>query len=167
MVALFDFFKKDKKQETLEETLLSPIKGEHIKLNEVPDPAFASGALGSGIGINPTEGSVVAPATGTVTTVFPTGHAIGIETDNGAEILIHIGLDTVNLDGEGFETLVKQGDKVNVGDELVRFDIETITNAGYSISTPVVVTNTDRFDSVTDIASDQLEAGSPIIKIVK
>lgn len=167
MVALFDFFKKDKKEESLEETLLSPIKGEHIKLDEVPDPAFASGALGSGIGINPTEGLVVAPAAGTITTVFPTGHAIGIETENGAEVLIHIGLDTVNLDGEGFETLVQQGDRVNTGQELVRFDIEAISRAGYPTATPVVVTNTDRFSSVSDIAGDQLETGSPILKIVK
>ncbi|MBG9981487.1 PTS glucose transporter subunit IIA [Aerococcaceae bacterium DSM 111020] len=167
MVALFDVFKKGKKENSAEEVLLSPIKGQYVKLEDVPDPAFSSGALGSGIGINPEEGTVFAPASGTITTVFPTGHAVGLKTDSGVEVLIHIGLDTVNLKGEGFTTLVEQGATVKAGDKLVHFDIDTINQAGYPIITPVIVTNTDSFASVTDVASDNLNTDSPIIKIIK
>lgn len=128
-----------------QEILISPLKGEIKALSEVEDEAFSKGILGKGIAINPTEGKVVAPADGVLTTLFPTGHALGITTDNGAEVLIHIGMDTVKLDGKYFTPRAKQGDKIKKGDVLLEFDIDAIKNEGYSLITPVIVTNTDSY----------------------
>lgn len=105
-------------------TILNPIKGQVVPLTKVPDQVFASGAMGRGVGIVPSEGRAVAPVSGTVTTLFQTKHAIGITSDDGIEILIHIGIDTVKLNGEHFKAHVSQGDQINKGDLLVEFDIE-------------------------------------------
>lgn len=134
--------------------IASPIKGEVVAIDQIPDPVFASGAMGKGVGIVPSEGVVYAPTNATVTMIFPTGHAIGLTTEAGTEILIHIGIDTVELDGRGFEALVAAEDKVEAGQELIRFEIDLIKEAGYAITTPVIVTNTNEFEDV--LISDQV-----------
>ena len=128
----------------------SPIEGNLIPLSEVKDAAFAQGALGKGIAIRPTKGIVKAPVEGEVTTIFPTLHAIGITSDEGVEMLIHIGLDTVELEGKYFKANVKQGDRVKVGDLLIEFDINAIEKAGYSVETPIIVTNTNDYLDVIE-----------------
>ncbi|QGH36787.1 PTS beta-glucoside transporter subunit IIABC [Gracilibacillus salitolerans] len=131
--------------EVKSEEITSPLTGEMRKLEEIDDTAFASGALGKGIAIEPTDGKLVSPVSGTISALFPTKHAIGITSDNGAEILIHVGLDTVQLDGKYFETSLQQGERVEKGQELLTFDIEGIQKAGFQITTPVVVTNHDQY----------------------
>ena len=121
--------------------LRQPIPGVVVPLDQVPDKTFASGMMGPGVAIEPSGGTVVAPADGSVITVFPTGHAIGLRTTDGVDILIHVGLDTVKLGGEGFQTLVKQGDQVTAGQPLLNVDLAAIEKAGYSTITPVVVMN--------------------------
>jgi PTS system beta-glucosides-specific IIC component len=116
-----------------------------VKLEDIEDQAFNSGALGLGIAIEPTEGEVFAPVSGSVTSLFPTHHAIGITSDEGAEILIHVGMDTVRLEGEHFTAHVKQGDRIERGQKLITFDIEKIKQAGYPLTTPVVVTNASNY----------------------
>lgn len=128
--------------EVKETILFSPLNGKVIPLEEVKDAAFSSGALGEGIAILPESGELYAPINGTVVALFPTGHAIGLSTDSGVEILIHIGMDTVSLEGEGFKTSVSVGDKVVRGQKLIDFDKDAITSAGYDIITPIVITNT-------------------------
>lgn len=127
------------------EIIHSPIKGEVKALSEVKDGVFSAGIMGKGFAIEPEEGEVVSPVRGSVTTIFKTKHAIGITSDQGAEILIHIGLDTVKLEGQWFTAHVKEGDKVAPGDPLVSFDLEQIKAAGYDVITPVIVTNTDQY----------------------
>ena len=123
------------------EIIKAPLAGKIVALEEVPDEAFAMGVLGKGIAIEPSDGKVVAPADCTVMTLFPTGHAIGLVTDKGAELLIHIGMDTVKLEGKYFTTKVKQGDHVQAGTTLIEFDKDKIAAAGYNTITPVIVTN--------------------------
>lgn len=127
------------------EIVKSPIKGRVMNLSDVKDDAFAQGALGKGIAIDPSEGKVVAPFDATVMTLFPTKHAIGLISDNGMELLIHIGLDTVQLNGKYFDAHVKQGDKVRAGQTLVTFDMEALKKEGYTLETPIIVTNTSDY----------------------
>lgn len=127
------------------ETIKTPIAGSIKALSEVKDDAFAHGALGKGLAIEPKEGKVVAPFDGTIMTLFPTKHAIGLVSDKGMEMLIHIGLDTVQLEGKYFEAHVNQGDKVKQGQTLVTFDIDAIKKEGYNLETPVVITNTSDY----------------------
>jgi PTS system beta-glucosides-specific IIC component len=132
------------------EVISTPVAGQTLPLSEVKDEAFASGAMGKGIAIEPTEGKVVAPVNAEVSALFPTKHAIGLKTNEGVEILIHVGMDTVQLDGQGFEAKVKAGDKVEAGQVLIEFDMEVIKEAGYSTVTPVIVTNaSDYLDVLT------------------
>lgn len=126
-----------------ESEIFSPLKGTVKKLSDIEDEAFSSGLLGEGIAILPEEGKVYAPCDGTVTGVFPTGHAIGITSDHNVELLIHIGMDTVQLNGNGFHTLVKDGDHIQKGQLLLEFDIEKIKAAGYSTVSPIIVTDVD------------------------
>lgn len=144
----------------------SPIKGETIKLEDIEDAAFATGVLGQGLAIKPTEGKVVAPVSGEITTLFPSLHAIGITSDEGVEILIHVGLDTVQLEGKGFKAHVKQGDKIVKGQELVTFDIDFIQESGYSIVTPVVVTNYNDYFEIAATESKSLELGDKAITVI-
>ncbi|MGM7723786.1 beta-glucoside-specific PTS transporter subunit IIABC [Metabacillus sp. Hm71] len=123
------------------EKIASPLNGEIVELSEVQDAAFSSGALGHGIAIEPEEGKLLAPVSGTVSALFPTKHAIGITTDSGADILMHIGMDTVQLDGKFFTTHVAQGDYVEIGQLLIEFDIKQIKNTGKLLTTPIIVTN--------------------------
>ena len=164
---------KDKKEAVIEnkeeklvkgrEVICSPINGNVLPLSEAKDDAFAQGLLGNGVAIDPADGKVVSPVDGTVMTLFPTKHAIGLVSDNGAEILIHLGMDTVKLDGKYFEARVKQGDKVKKGDVLVTCDVEAIKAEGYSMITPVIVTNTADYLDVVEMASGTVKAGDDII----
>lgn len=126
----------------IDNNIYAPVEGETVELSKVEDEVFSSLAMGNGIAINPSKGEVKAPLDGEVTVLFPTGHAIGIKGDNGAEVLIHVGMDTVTLNGEGFDVKVKQGDRVKKGQVLVNFDIDFIKSKNLSTITPVVVTNT-------------------------
>ena len=128
--------------------IYAPLTGEYVKIEDIPDPVFAQKMMGEGFGINPTEGEVVSPIEGKVDNVFPTKHAIGLKADNGLELLVHIGLDTVQLDGEGFEVLVSSGDTVQVGDPLVKFNLEYISNNAKSVISPVIITNTDQTSAI-------------------
>lgn len=155
---------KEETEQTVE-GIASPLTGRVVALTDVPDAAFASEALGKGAAIEPTIGEVVSPVNGKVVTVFPTGHAIGLQTEAGAEILIHIGLDTVNLDGKGFNVLVDADEEVTVGQKLVEFDIDLIKEAGYSTITPVVVTNTANYNDVSASELETVNAGDELITI--
>jgi len=126
-------------------TITSPLAGEVKELSQATDPVFAQGLMGRGVVIVPSQGELVSPVNGRVTVFFPTKHAIGILSDEGVEILMHIGMDTVNLEGKGFEGYVSQGDKVKVGDKLISFDIDMIKKAGYVTETPVIITNSDKY----------------------
>ena len=125
--------------------ITSPLAGEVKELSQATDPVFAQGLMGRGVVIVPSQGELVSPVNGRVTVFFPTKHAIGILSDEGVEILMHIGMDTVNLEGKGFEGYVSQGDKVKVGDKLISFDIDMIKKAGYVTETPVIITNSDKY----------------------
>ena len=131
------------------ETLAAPVKGTLVALSDVPDEVFASGTMGQGIAIQPEENVVKSPVAGTVSLVYPTGHAIGITSDKGAEILIHIGIDTVNLKGKHFKALIEQGQKVTVGTPLVEFDYQAIQAAGYAPTVMMIVTNSDQYQVET------------------
>ena len=126
----------------------SPINGKMLPLSEVQDEAFSGGMLGKGVAFEPVEGKVVAPFDGEVVSLFPTKHAIGLQSNDGVELLIHVGLNTVDLNGKFFEAHVKQGDKIKQGQTLLTFDLENIREAGYVTQTPVVVTNTGNYSDV-------------------
>ncbi|WP_086349881.1 beta-glucoside-specific PTS transporter subunit IIABC [Candidatus Enterococcus clewellii] len=143
--------------------VVSPVKGSVLPLSQCKDQAFAQGALGKGVLIEPTEGIVRAPFDGTVMTLFPTKHAIGLISDQGMELLIHIGMDTVQLDGKHFEAKVAQGDKVKKGDVLVTFDIEAIKAAGFSVETPVIVTNTGDYLDIVETQNGEVTSKDTLI----
>lgn len=149
-------------------TLVSPMSGAVIALDQVADETFASGLLGKGIGIQPSVGRVVSPVNGTVASLFRTRHAIGLEAEDGSEVLIHVGIDTVKLDGLHFTAHVSQDDKVRVGDLLLEFDIPAIRAAGYDLTTPVLISNSDDYIDVL-AASQQSEvaAGEPLLTLIK
>ena len=142
----------------------SPLEGKAVALSEVPDPIFAAGKLGEGVAVEPTGTTVVAPAAGKVAATYPSGHAVGLKLDNGVELLVHVGLDTVNLDGEGFTVKVKKGDQVAAGDTLIEFDPAVIKKAGYPLITPVIVTNTRKFASVEGVVGNANNA-STVLKV--
>ena len=145
------------------EELVSPLTGNIVALPDVPDPVFSSGVMGNGVAVEPTIGKVFAPADAEVTTMFPTGHAVGLKTPSGAELLIHIGMDTVQMNGDGFSPKVAQGDRVKKGQLLIEFDIAKIKAAGYPIITPVLVTNSASFASVTPTTAATIKNGDKII----
>lgn len=148
-----------------EGVIQTPIVGDVVALSDVNDPVFSSGAMGQGIAVKPNEDVVYAPADAEVTIVFPTGHAYGLRTANGAEILIHVGIDTVSMNGEGFSQKVNQGDKVKAGDVLGTFDSAKIAAAGLDNTTMVIVTNTADFASVNPVASGSVAKGDAIIEV--
>lgn len=147
--------------------IVSPMKGKVLKLEELHDDAFASGALGQGAAVRPETGEVYAPADGVITTLFPTLHAIGMETDEGVELLIHIGLDTVQLEGRGFEAVISQGDRVQKGQLLVKFDKAAIEAEGFLTETPVIVVNTDDYLEVAESMKENVNPGDCLITIVR
>ena len=148
-----------------EGVIQTPIVGDVVALSNVNDPVFSSGAMGQGIAVKPSQDVVYAPADAEVTIVFPTGHAYGLRTANGAEILIHVGIDTVSMNGEGFNQKVNQGDKVKAGDVLGTFDSAKIAAAGLDNTTMVIVTNTADFASVNPVASGSVAKGDAIIEV--
>ncbi len=143
----------------------SPLDGTVVPLDTVPDPVFAGGVMGPGVAIEPTGDTVYSPGAGVVAAAQPTGHAFGLQLDNGAEVLIHVGIDTVNLKGEGFDVKVRNGDRVEVGTPLVSFDRAVIEKAGYPLITPVIVLNADQFDTVDPVALGPTTHGSPLLVI--
>jgi PTS system beta-glucosides-specific IIC component len=146
--------------------IASPMKGTLKELSEAEDEAFSSGALGQGVAIEPSEGKLYSPCDGEIVTFFPTGHAIGMITDGGVELLIHVGMDTVDMKGDGFSPKAKQGDKVKKGDLLLEFDIDKIKAAGHSIISPVIVTNTDDYADIVPGQTGAVNAGDEIITIL-
>lgn len=144
----------------------APVSGEVKELSEVEDEAFSTGALGQGFAVVPSEGKVFAPVDGTVSTFFPTGHAIGLLSDGGAEVLIHVGMDTVKLNGKGFTPKVKQDARVKKGDLLLEFDIDYIKSQGYSTMTPVIITNSDDYTDVVPTDAKQVTHGDDAITLV-
>lgn len=146
--------------------IVSPLKGMVKPLSEVEDEAFSSGALGQGIAIEPMEGKLTAPADGTISAFFPTGHAIGMTTEDGAEILMHVGMNTVKLEGKYFTPKAKQGDHVKKGQVLLEFDIQKIKKAGYSTVTPVLITNSDQYTDIIPTDAKQVNRGDTILTLL-
>lgn len=147
------------------ETLVTPIVGDVVALADVNDPVFSSGAMGQGIAVKPSQGVVYAPADAEVSIAFPTGHAFGLKTRNGAEVLIHVGIDTVSMNGDGFEAKVAQGNKVKAGDVLGTFDSNKIAAAGLDDTTMVIVTNTADYASVAPVATGSVAKGDAVIEV--
>ena len=145
--------------------IASPLDGTLLPLSDVPDPVFAKGTMGPGVAITPSGDTAYSPGRGTVVAAQPTGHAFGLVLDGGIEVLIHIGIDTVNLKGEGFDVKVKAGQKVQTGTPLVTFDRAIIEDAGYSIVTPVIILNSKKFASVAPGAPGPVAAGDPILEV--
>ncbi len=148
------------------EMIAAPLSGKVIELSALADDAFAQGVLGNGVGIEPNDGKLVAPVDGTVTTLFPTLHAIGLTSDHGTELLIHVGLDTVQLNGKGFTAHVKQGDHVKKGQLLLEVDLETIRKAGFNTQTPVIVTNSSDLLDVIPSDTKMVKAGEELMTIL-
>lgn len=145
--------------------ILSPVAGKVIPMGEVADPTFSQEILGKGVAVVPSEGRFVAPVSGEVVVMFETKHAVSIKADNGAELIIHIGLDTVNLKGQYYESHVKQGDKVKVGDLLVEVDLEKVKEAGYDVTTPVIICNTPDFPQMVCHTGAEVKALDPVIDL--
>ncbi|WP_044748497.1 PTS sugar transporter subunit IIA [Bacillus alveayuensis] len=150
------FGKKEKKKE---ETLFAPLSGKVVDIEQVPDPTFSQKLMGEGIAIEPVDGTVVSPVNGEVIQFFHTKHAIGIRSETGLEILIHVGLETVMLNGEGFTGHVQVGDKVKAGDRLITFDLEFIKEKAASSITPIVITNMDAVQSIEKHSITDAKAG--------
>lgn len=160
-MGLFDAFKKKGIM------IASPMDGICVSIKEVSDPTFGEEILGKGVAVKPTDGKVYAPADGVITTLFPTGHAAGMTTDEGVELLVHVGLDTVAMKGEGFNIIAKEGQKVKRGDLLIEADLDKIKAAGYDTITPVVVCNTDEYSEITAHTDINVKAGDDILEIKK
>ena len=157
----------DTTAETAEETLTSPVNGTQIPLAEVADETFASEMLGATVAVEPADGKIVAPCDGEVSNIFETGHAVCITTESGGELLIHIGIDTVKMDGKGFTKKVSDGDKVHAGDILVEADLEEIKNAGYQTTTMMILTSTDEFGNVTKAEPAEVKTTSKVMTLTK
>ena len=149
------------------DAVCAPVAGEAVPLSQVSDPTFGEEMLGKGVAIRPTGNSIIAPCDGVVDMMFDTGHAVTLIADFGAEILIHVGLDTVNLKGEHFTILAKNGDKVKKGDVLMEFDREAIAAAGYDVITPVVICNTDKYSTFDTHTGSAVAAGDVVIELAE
>lgn len=147
-----------------EAVIASPAAGECVSLKTLPDPTFRDEILGKGMAIKPLDGKFYAPADGTVSSLFPTKHAIGITTKEGAEVLIHVGIDTVNLRGEHFFTYVEEGQEVRKGELLLEADLKAITDAGYDTVTPVLICNSADFKKVAPVENGRAAVGDPVIR---
>ena len=164
-IVTYVLYKDDEKGVSGEEELIAPIHGSIKSLDEAEDKAFASGSLGDGILILPTEGKVVAPADGTVTTLFPTLHAIGITTDKGVEVLIHVGINTVQLEGKGFTPHVAQGDHVKKGQLLLDVDLDYLKKEGYSTETPIIITNSNDLKTIDKTKRDSIQNDDKLLTV--
>lgn len=151
--------------EAEKEKILSPVEGTAVPLSEVNDPTFSQEILGKGVAIIPAKGRVVAPAYGILTVMFETKHAVSITTQGGAEIIVHVGLDTVNLKGEHYTAYKKQGDKVKAGELLLEFDMAAIKEAGYEVITPVIICNTLNYPDMVCHTGMQVKELEPIIEL--
>ncbi len=158
---MFGFLKK----KATEYLLGSPAKGKAVPLSEVNDPTFSEGMLGQGVAVIPSEGKIYAPTDGEIGMVFDTLHAVSLTAECGAEVLIHVGLDTVKMKGDGFTGHVQAGDKVKKGDLLLEVDLEKVKAAGYDIITPMLICNTDDYASVEGISGKDVEPGEDVIRI--
>ena len=147
--------------------VFSPLNGDAIPLSEVKDETFAGEILGKGMAVIPSEGKVYAPFDGTVETIFPTGHAVALKSAQGVEALIHVGMDTVKLNGKYYTAKVQDGASVKKGDLLVEFDLDGIRGEGYDLTTPVVITNTDEYAQVKAVKTGKTAAGDPVIEITR
>ena len=157
---------QDAKESNEKEIIIScPVKGKVVPLNEVPDETFSQEMLGKGVAIIPEQNQFYAPVSGEVSVVFPTGHAIGLTSEDGTELLIHIGLDTVQLNGEGFHVKVQQGQKIKQGDLLVEVDLDVIKEKGYSVITPILVTNPDQYQEIEKLKMGSSEAKEELLKL--
>lgn len=156
----------EEKTSVKSDKLVAAMKGNVVNLAEINDPAFASGGLGKGIAIEPTVGKVIAPFDCVLSTLFPTNHAIGITSDNGAELLIHIGMNTVDLKGKHFTPIAKAGDRLQAGDLIMEFDIEGIKKAGYDLTTPIVVTNSDLYSDVVSTDQKTVDFGDNLMTLL-
>lgn len=145
--------------------IYSPCLGVVKHLENVNDVAFAQKLIGDGIAVVPKEGNIVSPIDGEVDMVFPTGHAIGLKTDEGVEILIHVGIDTVELDGKGFKAFVKQGDKVKVGDKLLKVNLEEVINEGYEVDTMILVTDIANYKKVVQVPEEKVSESDMIFNL--
>ena len=148
-----------------DEIICAPLSGELVDLEDVPDPTFARKIMGEGIAIAPAEGTVVAPVDGEVVNLMDTKHAVGLETESGVEVLIHVGLDTVQMDGEGFEAFVEVGDQVEAGDKLLEADLDLVEEEATDTITPMVVTNTDDFAAIDVLAEGKVDFGDEVLKV--
>lgn len=157
---MFDIFKK-------KYDLIAPISGTTIELSKVPDQVFAEKMAGDGIAIDSTGDTITAPADGVLTMIFRTNHAFGMTLDNGIELLVHIGLDTVELEGEGFERLAEQGKRVNAGDAIIKIDRDFITSKGCSLITPVLITNIDKVGVLNALTDTKVTSGKNVVVTYK
>ena len=162
---MFDFLKKKTKGNV--EVIGAPLKGEVVESSAINDPTFAEEMLGKGMAIKPAEGKVYAPFDGTVAMIFDTKHAVSLVSDKGAEVLIHVGLDTVMLKGEHYTAHVENGAVVKKGDLLLEFDMAAIAEAGYDTITPVVICNTDDYKEVVRLTGKTVEPGDPVMELEK
>ncbi|UXY17308.1 PTS glucose transporter subunit IIA [Chitiniphilus purpureus] len=147
--------------------LVAPVTGEVVPLEQVPDAAFASKAVGDGVAIRPTGKLVVAPVAGTIAKIFNSNHAFALVADNGAEIIVHIGIETVKLGGQGFKRLAEQGARVNAGDPVLELDLDYLASHAQSLVSPVVVSNVDQYAGVANPASGQVQAGQSALFLLK
>ena len=154
-----------KQNEKEAQIFYSPLEGNAIALSEVKDDTFASAVLGKGMAVIPTKGEVKAPCDATVSMIFDTKHAIGLSTDDGVELLIHIGLNTVELEGRYYTVHVNEGDKVTRGQMLITFDMDKIKEAGYDVTTPIIVTNSDDFTSVKQLKKGTVNNDSSVMEV--
>lgn len=161
-MGLFDFLKKDKAEEWF--NVYSPLNGKVIDLSEVPDEAFAQRMIGDGCAIEPSNGSVFAPVDGDVD-IFDTNHAVSFEVPNGLEMIVHFGINTVQLKGQGFTRVCESNTLVKVGQELVKYDLEFLTNNAPSVKTPIIITNMDIVDRIEVVAKGEVKAGDLLMKI--
>lgn len=151
--------------EKKKEIILSPVEGKAVPLSEVNDPAFSQEVLGKGVAIIPEKGRVVAPADGVLTVMFETKHAISVTTDGGAELIVHVGLDTVKLKGRHYTSFKKQGERVKAGELLLEFDLDAIREEGYDVITPVIVCNTPNFPGMLCHTQMEVKELEPIIEL--
>lgn len=166
-MGFFDKFVKKAEPEVVSDSVLSPCKGTLIALEKVEDQVFSQKAMGDGVAVEPSEGVFYAPISGTLETVFPTGHAYGIRSTDGKEVLIHIGIDTVELDGKGFSLQVKQGDKVKAGDKIVTVDLNAVREAGYKTTTMLIQTDGDFNLTVTAPYDSSVTETTEVMKLTK